>query len=696
VAILPALDVWGGLVVLFVATVPLGTAVLRALEKAVGRHWPFTPLERILVAFYGAGGVLFAVASVPLPLFFPAVVVGLLVGGVLAFVVISVREQARGVREFFRWLRTAPAIVLGAGTAGLLALYVLTIGTLDAANGLDGPVHALFTMLLLRNHTVPTTLMPYELAGVEYTQGSPVWESLPAILYGWPVIASPVILPALFLSLTPAAAFCWGDRAGATGTPRGARMGLLFAGFFGLLASWPRLFVGGSFDFMFALPLFLLVLGWLPGLLQQPLRPWRETLATGVLVGVTASLSVSIGLELVLLLGAGWLVYLWHSPRSIGDVAARFAAILLVGAGFLVRSLYGIILWFGYPGHVLSAAGSPPYALSAYSPPAVYRFVTGELDPFILRKFKLSPIPYLSLELACLLALGFILVILWLRGPRGSLGRLLPAPLVRSICLGTATSFVFVSFLVVIEYATGPLALIRSVTYIEEYSFLLFIFYGAIALLPLVASLNYLEAKTLERSPPGAPPHKDSTSHSVARARTRRSNRWAHWGSLAAAIVLAQPLAIGVVATTTAVPQYLTTHVEEFANVTPADFQALRWAGSNLPSCARVLVAPGSAARYLPLFASVFVITLEPYLWNLSYNDAVEDLSAGVFDGSTQSDLLSIQATEVFVTGQTSVQFPPFVPSALENSSDFTTLFHVGDAYIFAFLPGLALTGCTA
>jgi hypothetical protein len=696
VTVLPASEAIGGLILVFLATVPLGAVGLRVVERFAGRRWAFTPLERLLVAFYGAGGLLFVLASLPAPVFTQESVLGLLAVGLASWLALCVRERARNLAPFFEWLRSTGGLVVAFGTFGLLVTYVLTMGTANAANGLDGPVHTLFVQLLLQNHSIPLTLSPYQTLGVEYPQGAPVWEALPVLIVGWPILASPVLLPCLFLSLTIPAAFSWGERVGGIGRASGLRMGLLFSAFFGLLASWPRLFIGGSYDFMFALPLLLLLVGWLPALSRRPLWSGRQTIVLGAFLGVSGALSGTMGLEFAVLIAAGYLAYALRHPQEFGRVGSRFALVASIGVAFLARSFYGVVLWFNQPGHILSAAGSPPYVLLLSPPSNAYRYVTGELDPFVLWKAKLSPVTYLSLELAVLLAIGGVMLVAYYIQENGSLKRLIPADLGLSIAVGTSATFLLVSFLVAVEFVNGPLAFLRAITYIEEFSFALFFFYEAIALLPLVFGLRYLE-ESYRNKPASVVDLRPTTDRpSVIHARPPSARERGRWMTVVAIVLLAQPLALGAYATATAVPGYLTTHVQEFANVTPADFDALLWAGQNLPGCSHVMTAPGSAARYLPLYATLTVVTLEPYHFNLSYNTSVQDLSAGVYNQSTRSAMLSIDTTEVFVTGQTTVQFPPFRPGPLLGSTDFDELFHEGDAFIFAFEPGITEVGCPA
>jgi hypothetical protein len=162
-----------------------------------------------------------------------------------------------------------------------------------------------------------------------------------------------------------------------------------------------------------------------------------------------------------------------------------------------------------------------------------------------------------------------------------------------------------------------------------------------------------------------------------------------------AVAVLALPLAFGAGVTAVDVPSYLDTHMAEFTNATSADLAALDWAGAHLPACSRVLVAPGSAAQFLPLFATVNVVfPMVPASNNLSYSVAVSDLTNGTYTNTTRAALLLLGVTEVFVTGQASVSFLPFLSRGPAGSTDFSDLFDQGDAAIFLFGPGATEGHC--
>jgi hypothetical protein len=688
---LSVVDVLVGLLLLLLALLPLGLVILRSLEWLVRHRFRLSVPERVVGAFYAVGGLLFVLASIPLPLYSRSTLVGLLVLGVVALVIAWWREKWSSVRVFGAWIRSWPGVILVLGTMGLLGLEVIAIGTHPFPNANDGSFQSLYVQLLLSGHTLPWTYEPYATIGIIYPAGATVWLSLPVLISGWPIYSAPVALPLFFLSFSTVGAYCWGERLGGFGSQRGWQMGLLFAGFFGLIGSWPRLFVGGSYDFAFALPLFLTALGWLRPLVQQHVPGWASTAVFGAVLGVATSLSVAVGQMLAALL-VGYLLFFNRTLRAEAKRwLGRVVAIFGIGALFVTRSFLGLALWYSYPGHVLSPIGNPPYAPIAVGPGPTSTSPVVDLDPFILFKPKVSPIPILSVELQILLAVGLIFLTLWWTMPRGRLRRWIDLEVVAGICGTTVVCFAFTAALSTSTPPPVGTSLLVQVTSEYESSYLLYICYQAIALVPLIAAIGYLRVR-LDRS--STPPVELGPTR--RRWRSRLSGmRDRHGVGIALAVLMLVSFGIGAGVSVTQVPGYLQGHLDQLANVTPDDVNALEWAGNHLPSCSRVLAAPYSAAMFLNLFANVrLVFPAFPLSTNLSYYIAVTNLTSGVYNNGTRLAMLQLGVTEVFVTGQTSVSYPPFVEAPLRGSSDFTTLFVEGDAAIFLFVPGAAATGC--
>ena len=675
-----------GLIVLFLILIPLGDVLLRVAEWLVGYRFRLMVTERVLLAFFASGGLLYVIASIPLPIYGLPLLAGLLVIGAVAFAILVVRDHAKEFRATVNELLSWPVLAVIFGSLGLLALEVAS-GSLLLPNGVDGAVHALFVNEILRNHSIPTTLAPFSADGVIYPLGAPVWMTLPVLIFGWPIVTAPVILPPLFASLSVAAGFSLGSRLSGEARSKVPWTGLLFAAFFGLVASWPRLYVGGSYDFIFALPLFVVALGLFRDWMVTGLTSTRSALALGLFLGCITALSAAVGVSLILLMGGWILVFRRASRVSLGSTLLRFLAAVGVAAIFVVRSVVGVVEWFNYPGHVVTDAGSSPY--HAIVTGSVYGGWIVHLDPFVPFKWRVSPIPLLSVVLQILLVAGIVLSAWVLLRPHSGPSRYLAPALVRWVGASTVILFGETAALLALGMANGSVSGIQSVTNVWETSILLFLLYQLIAVLPLVAATSYLRDRPAASSAadaPGSPSVPDKTGP----GRMRK----AKWKPVAAAVLLVT-LGIGGGATVGDVPGYLHSYLLTQANGTSDNVAALEWASAHLPSCSRVLVAPGSAAQFLPEYASVhLVFPTFPYAVNQSYYVAVSNLTAGIYSNTTRLAMLDLGLTEVFATGQTTVTFPPFDVQPLEHASDFSTLFAQGDATILAFLPGVAMSDC--
>jgi hypothetical protein len=694
VALLPPAEVILGLLLVASEVLPLGLVLVRLGEKFVGRRVRLSSTERFLLAIYAAGGLLFLVASIPAPLYGLPEVAGLLLAGFVAYAVLAVRERGAGLRSALQFARSVPGLLLIILTLGLLLVEVIGVANLRLSNGLDGSVYSLFVNLLTSNHTIPWTLNPYAPVGVTYPQAAPVWMSLPVLLLGWPIVSIPLVLPALFLSFSALGAYCLGERLSDGFRAKSATVGLLFAFFFALVASWPRLWVGGSYDFGICLPLFLVVLGWLVPFVALPLRPWKDVIAFGVVIGIATSLSAMIGFALVLLLFGFLIVFRAKPGPTATQWAFRWMAICGLAALSVLRSLVGVAVWFTYPGHVLTPVGNPPPAPVYVTNTLSYRNLTGALDPFVLFKAKLSPFPWQSLEIAALLAGGLALLV-WLEvRPAGPLSHHLPRAIARPIVVGTITLFAVTAGACIAgelnTSASGPQSLVN----IQELSTLLFIFYELIALLPLLAALSVLGG--LARASFPSVPRIESTHGKIRHSKpTRERLRKARFRGLLLSVVLLVPLVSGAVGTVVQVPGAISHTTTQEANISQGDISALQWAGNHLATCSIVLVAPGSVGQYLPEYADVgIVFPAFPTPVNLSYYLVVQDFQNGVYTNATRAHMLELGVTEVFVSGQTTVTFPPFLVAPLERSSDFSLLFASEDAAVFEFLPGALSASC--
>jgi hypothetical protein len=677
-------EVVGGSLVLLVALVPTGLALLRVVERLLGHRFPLSLPERLLIAFYAAGAFLFVIASIPVPVYGASLIAIVLVGGAVVYALFAVAERGRGLRSGGAFVLTPTGAILGLGFLGLLTFEVLPVWSHPFPNAWDGSVTALWTNLILRQGTLPTTLAPFASAPVVYPLATTVWMTVPVLILGWSVVQAPVLLPPLFLSLTVPAAYAWGARWGATTSASGSTVGLLFAAFFGLVASWPRLYTGGSYDFAFALPLFLVTLGLLPAFVRGKRHRAGRLIAFGMMAGVLATLSLTAGEAVLVLLLAYHVTAHRATWVNLLTALGRTAIVAVFELAFLARSLFE---WWGN-------------ARPSYAPASEYgnlnsRLIEGELDPFVLWKFKVSPFPWMSVELQVLLAAGLLLGAWIVFGRPGGLRRFALSRFASDLLVGTVAMFGLTAVLLLSALPGAGGSGLRSFTNLDQSSVLLFVFFEAACAFPLVIVLVHgMEPRADRTSPPVTPAPRAPPLSS--RKRTPPNRRRAIVGALAV-LVIVVPLASGAWSTVAQGPGFIQQNVGKTSNVTAGDVLALRWVGSHLPTCSAVLVAPGSAGQFLPEYASVrLVFPMNPIPSNSSYAVAVADLVAGVYDNQTRSALLDLGVTEVFVTGQTSVSFPAIPPGPLGSSPDFSLLTQSGDAVVFGFTPGESAEGCSA
>ena len=664
---------------------PTGLALLRLLELLLRHPFHLTLPERLLFAFYGAGALLFLVASVPFDVYGAPLLAGVLGAGAAVYASFAVREKAKGLRAAAAFARSFEGLALAAGSVGLLLFEIAPVWNHPFPNAWDGSVTALWMNLTLRQGTLPTSLQPFASAPVVYPLATTVWMTLPVLLLGWPLVQTPVLLPPLFLSLTVPAAYCWGSRWGTGLSVTSQSVGLLFSAFFGLVASWPRFYTGGSYDFAFSLPLFLVAVGLLPEFARLHPQVGTKLVPFGLLAGVLTSLSLAAGEALLVL----FLVYSLVARREqLRDFASSIASTLILAAFEVAFPLRSLSVWL--------ANGGP-----SYTPGNAYgglnaRLVLGELDPFVPWKAKLAPFPVLSLELQILLAAGLALAVWAVARKPIAVGATGLRRLGADILIGTTSVFAMTTCLLLSALPGPEAAALRGLSNLEESSTVLFIFFEVACIFPLGIALHRLAqtAKTAARVPgsESRSPSADGPAHGWRPPGTsRQRGQW----QVVFAVILVIPLASGSWFTLADGFGAIQQNVEKTSNVTLADVSAMQWMGGHLPGCSGVFVAPGSAGQFLPEYATVrLVLQMNPVPANQSYSIAVGNLTSGVYGPTTRAALLSLRVTEVFVTGQTSVSFPPILPSALGGSSDFTDLAGSGDAIVFGFLPGESLFDC--
>jgi hypothetical protein len=649
--------------------VAVGECVRLLAARAVAAWRALATVERSLLDFYLGGAVLFLVAALPIGAFVPAVVFGLPIGAGALLVAFVARARLRRAAvpriEFDRATLVAFAIGLA------LLLFELAVALpIPTGNTYDSSLLTVYVALLVQHHAIPLSFQPYASVGLLYPQGTTVWLGWAQLDFGLPAARTSLLVTPLFFALAPLGAFAFARRA--VGTDRAA---VAAAVLIAAVGSWTRVLVGGSNDLVFAFPLVLLLAG-------QSFAVWRDRVPTlgdatafGLLVGYSAAINP---------VGAEWLlptvlvVGLVASPGirgSLGRWIRRWS--VAVAAAFVALLPTLVVLARGWASPALTpGAGAPP----AGTPTGISlaQFV-GSIDPYLFRPSDvwLSPIPLLRLELAILLTAG--IGVFLLAGRASEIGRFL-GPLRTFLVVATLVILALLGVLLAGSTGFAPAVRLGEISSAAELSIWLFTLYLLIATVPLLLSLERVVADA--RRPPAPSPRGRASGH-----RGRRLPR----GVLPVLLVVVI-VAPGVVLTPTQLGPVMTDLYRDFGSVTPGDFALLANASAYLTPGARVLVAPGSAAEFLPGYAPGIVLLypmVPGFTWiNASYSLLLRELTNATLDAAGLAAMADLAVEYVAVTGNNTVLYPAFSPAPLLRApSEFTLLFESGDAYLFARTP---------
>jgi hypothetical protein len=649
-----------------------GEAVRGVAERWVPGWRTLHPIERLLLDFYLGGALLYLFAIGPFGLFGVPLIAALPLAAtvLLGFRVgaVGARSAGRALRALLtRLARPAPLLALVA-TAVLFLVELAAAAPIGTGNTYDSSLLTLYTALLLHHGAVALSFAPYAPVSILYPQGTTVWLGWAQSIFGLPPARTSLLLTPLFLGIAPLGGWVVGQRW--FGTDRAA---LALALGFAFLGPATRAQVAGSNDFVFAFPLGLLVLGSAAAWVRDRPVPVGDAVAFGVLLGYSAALN-PVGAEWIAL--ALPIAGLLARPRWGGRVRAwfgRWALAVALALGPIAPTLYVLAQGWASPGFV-PGAGSAPAGLYPGISPAQF---LGSIDPYLFRgnDIELSPIPLVRVELAILFTIGLALF-LWV-GRTSPLGRYLETGRTL-IVAGVAAILLLLAVLVAAGAGVGPAERFAAIASGAELSLWIFTLYGILAAVPLALVLEMV-ARPHPAAPPDRPPrrrawHRPGDAPAVAPA-----------GAWVVALAIVVP---GAALTPTALPVVLSSLYHDFGNVTGGDFALLEYAAGHLPSGARVLVAPGSAAEFLPGYCSnlVLLYPLVPgWPWiNASYRLVVSELTNGTLSASGTAALAALDVQYIAVTENNTILWPAFEPGPLlADPSAYPLLFENGGAYLF-------------
>jgi hypothetical protein len=662
-----------GLLAWAVAAAIVGDLVRTLAARKVGSFRSLEAIERLLLDFYLGGATMYLLAALPIGAFEAPVVYGLPVAATALLVVRAyVRRRARTPSDLPRVVRSAlrPAPLLVLASALGLFLFELAVALpIPTGNTYDSSLLTLYVSLLLQHHTIPLSFQPYAPVGLLYPQATTVWLGWAQLVFSLPPARTALLVTPLFFALVPLGAFVFGRRAFGS-----ERAGLGFALFLAAVGSWTRVLVAGSNDFIFAFPLVLWLAGESFAWLRGTVPAWPDVLAFGILVGYSAAMN-PVGAEW--LLPALLLAGLFVRPAFAGAAGrwiARWAVVAGTSLVAIVPTLYVLALGRSSP-ELTPGAGAAPAGATSGITGAQF---AGSIDPYLFHANNvwLSPVPFLRLELAVLLTVGIAILVLAPR--RSAVGQYI-ASFRTFVVAAFGVLVVLLGLLWAASTGFGPATRLADVTSASELSIWLFTLYTLLGGLGLVLLLEWVTA--LSRTP------READAPSPPR-RARSPRRLGVPRGTVALLLILVIVVPGVALTPTALPSVLTDLYQEFGNVTAADFALLEYAGSHLPTGARVLVAPGSAAEFLPGYARdlVLLYPLVPgWEWiNASYRTVVSQLTNATLNTTGESALADLGVQYIVVTGNNTILWPAFSPvPLLADPSAFPLLWSEGDAYLF-------------
>lgn len=641
-----------GLLGLAAASTVLGEGVRLLAVRWVGSWRVLEVVERGLLDFFLGGAVLYLLAALPIGGFSLLTVVGVFLAGgagVGYAIVQAVRSHRLALRPTIApLLRPAVLLTLLSGLA-LLVFEVVVAVPVGTGNSYDSSLLTFYTARLLAGHQLSFTFLPSASLGILYPQATTAYLGTAQLLLGLPGARTTLLLTPLFFGLAPIGGFVLGRRL-FSGDLGGLAVALLLA----LTASWSRVLVGGSNDFVFAFPLVLWLAGQSIGWMRTiPTR--ADALGFGLVLGYSAALNP---------MGAEWLVpallltTLFVGPRFAGSARrwlARWGTAVLAALVPLVPTWYVAAQGIAAPGSV-SGAGARP-GVSAGT--EFSRFV-GWVDPYLFRPSDvwLSPLPALRAELAILLTVGLALLFFVGRATLGTRFETVRAFLAAGLV--ATWGLLAISW---VGSTGGNWAILVDLVSSSEASIWLFTFYALLAAVPLVLTLEW--AACAVRRPSAVP---SDPPPSLLRKAVRARGTAATVLSVALVLVILLP---GAILTPTQLPPVLSTLYHDFGNVTSTEFALLEYAGSHLPTGARVLVAPGSAGEFLPAYDPSAVL-LYPMLpgwnqFNASYALVVSELTNATLDQNGYAALRILQVQYIIVTPASSVLWPAFSSAPLIN-----------------------------
>lgn len=642
-----------------------GDPLRRLISGKVGVLQTLDMFQIALLDFYLGGIVFYVIALFPFGLFTSTITFIVLV---VAFVITTtsiVKKHLLGVRRsdlhVIRRIRQLPCCIneILMGTAVILIFLTVFWFEAEASVGvLFGNVHdaSLFSMIstaISQNGMIPATLKPFDSSGIVYPQAYAVILTFATYVFHSGPETTILVLVPLFQALGTIGAYFLGKM-------WSGKMvwGVVFAFIFGFVSRWPKLLVWGSYAFVAAFPLYLIVFGLITlstrRMEEKKQDDIFELFFLGLIIGYLGAIHAVYYEVIIATLFIVALEQIYRRKRDSlrGPILSSFTVFvlsLLPVCVFLYRFAVSLFL----PGQNI---GLPDDVVALRLPTLIDNLGTFSGSFFI--SDWISPYPILRIAILILIGLAFATV--FIAKKRGWHNNDMSHPIAL-----TLFSLLGVGLIVLVGSREIGFSLLASAINIPETAIVMFV-----SLMILVGTaIVTLNENIL----------------------TRLNNRLSKTRSFGL-IILIFMLSFSpfIYYTLTSDAEYCRGVYNFLAVTTPQDYALMLNMKNTLPENSTILINPYDAGGFIPSIAGYKVVY--PFTGSrnsISYSSLYSLVLERNLNQSAYDLLSRFNITYIFVGAKATEYVGPSAwdPSLFLGNPNFKLIQRVGDSYLFAFNP---------
>ena len=626
-------------------------------------------LEAIVLDFYVGGLTLYVMATIPLRLFSPEILMGLL----FVCLVLSLFLHRRDVLQLAHvsmkstklyFLTNASAISEG---SIVLCLFLTTlwlesvpITGLVFGNVQDSSLYGLFVKLILQNRQVPVNLLPYSAESIIYPQAFFIIEAFGHFVTGLSPAEITLRVSPLFQALAVLGAYYLGRRLG----PK-KYIGLSFAFVFFAVSRWPRLLAWGSNPFVGGFALYFICIGLLSQLYRGE-KTGKELIGisfTGILLGYLGAINL-VFLQALL---PAILIFAFLSSRRVkkGNTSTYIrtvvlCSLLLLGCSVAVISpyVYRFAVSVGYSGHNI---GLPTDVLLPSTQGAVSQqiFELTQIYQGFFSSDWISPYRILKFETVLLISTAIAVISISLGMKKSEL---------KDQVATIAVSLISVVLLLAMRTvgALVSISVIEIITNWAETAILIFVSFCF-----FICILNVLLY--------------DPIYGLFCRWRKHSFSAKKVYAAALTLVILSSIYAPYLYYLFLHDSTYLTGQYDIFCVTTQNDLELMQWMKQNTPKESVVLINPHDAGGFVPVVTDLKVIY--PFIQSrssLSYLFLTGSLDQGNLSSAVYDMLDQLNITHVFIGERAMSGYARFDPLLFLGNPNFRLERRDGDAYLLA------------